>query len=80
MALARRAGCIACHSLDARVVGPSFREVASRYQGDANAAARLADKLRTGGSGVWGSVPMPAQAISPDDAAALLHWILGGAK
>jgi cytochrome c len=80
MALARRAGCIACHSLDARVVGPSFREVASRYQGDANAAARLADKLRTGGGGVWGSVPMPAQAISADDAAALLHWILGGAK
>jgi len=80
MALARRAGCIACHAVDARVVGPSFREVASRYRGDADAPARLVAKLRTGGSGVWGSVPMPPQQVSIAEAQAVLHWILDGAK
>jgi S-disulfanyl-L-cysteine oxidoreductase SoxD len=79
-ALARRAGCIACHAVDARVVGPSFREVAARYRDDAGAPARLAAKLRDGGTGAWGSAPMPAQSLSDADAQALLRWILDGAR
>ncbi|MEP7063473.1 MAG: c-type cytochrome [Betaproteobacteria bacterium] len=78
-ALARHAGCIACHAVDARVVGPSFREVAARYHDDAGAPARLVAKLRDGGSGAWGSVPMPAQSLPDADARALLRWILDGA-
>ena len=71
-------GCLGCHSLDSRVVGPSFREVAKKYSGDAGAPARLAAKVREGGQGVWGQVPMPpAAGLSSQDAQALLCWVLG---
>jgi cytochrome c551/c552 len=70
-------GCTACHALDKRVVGPSFREVAAKYSGDAGAAARLAAKIRTGGQGAWGSVPMPPNAaMSEGDAKTLAAWVL----
>ena len=70
--------CSGCHSLDRRVVGPSFREIAQRYAGDAGAAARLAAKVRRGGQGAWGQVPMPPAAGIPDpDLAKLLDWVLG---
>jgi cytochrome c551/c552 len=70
--------CGGCHSLDKRVVGPSFREIAQRYAGDAGAAARLAVKVRSGGQGAWGQVPMPAAAgIADPDLAMLLDWVLG---
>ena len=69
--------CAACHALDKRVVGPSFKEVASKYSGDAGAAARLATKIRAGGQGVWGNVPMPPNAgLSESDAGTLAAWIL----
>jgi cytochrome c551/c552 len=69
--------CSACHAADRRVVGPSFREVAQRYAGDPGAAARLAQKIRNGGQGAWGSVPMPpATAISDADLAKLVEWVL----
>ncbi len=80
MALARRAGCVACHTTDARIVGPSFHEIAAKYATVAGAAERLRAKLRDGGSGVWGNVPMPPQTADPNDLAALVGWILGGAK
>jgi cytochrome c len=80
MALARRSGCIACHTTDTRIVGPAFHEIASRYNDDAGAAARLVAKVRDGGGGVWGSVPMPAQPVPESDVAALVAWILGGSK
>jgi cytochrome c len=70
--------CSGCHALDRRVVGPSFREVAQRYAGDTGAAARLAAKIRGGGQGAWGAVPMPpAAAISDGDLARVVEWVLG---
>jgi cytochrome c len=70
--------CTACHAPDKRVVGPSFREVAAKYAGDAGAAARLAAKMRAGGQGTWGNVPMPPNAsLSETDATTLARWILG---
>jgi cytochrome c len=80
MALARRSGCVACHTTDTRIVGPAFHEIAARYRDDAGAAARLVAKVRDGGGGVWGSVPMPAQPVPEADVASLVAWILAGAK
>ena len=69
--------CVGCHALDARVVGPSFREVAKKYAGDASAAERLVRKIRAGGQGAWGSVPMPPNpGLSEADARALVDWVL----
>ena len=70
-------GCTACHNVDKKVVGPSFREVAAKYAGDASATARLAAKIRSGGQGVWGNVPMPPKAgLSAEDAKTLSDWVL----
>jgi len=70
-------GCTACHNVDKRVVGPSFKEVAAKYSGDARAAERLAAKIRTGGQGAWGNVPMPPNArLSEADAKTLAGWVL----
>jgi len=77
--LARTHGCVACHGIDNRIVGPSFREVADKYAGRAEAAAYLAGKIRAGGSGVWGAVPMPAQALGESDAEAIARWLADGA-
>jgi cytochrome c len=80
-ALARQSACMTCHDVDRTVVGPAFAAVARKYAGDEGAAARLARKIRSGGSGTWGSVPMPAQAqVQEADAMALARWILGGAR
>jgi S-disulfanyl-L-cysteine oxidoreductase SoxD len=80
MALARRSGCIACHTTDTRIVGPAFHEIAGRYRDDPAAAARLVAKVRAGGGGVWGSTPMPAQPVPDEDVKALVRWILAGAQ
>ena len=69
--------CSGCHALEKRVVGPSFREVARRYAGDAGAASRLAAKVRAGGQGAWGQVPMPPSAIPEAELSALIGWVLG---
>ncbi len=69
--------CVACHTLDKRVVGPSFREVAAKLAGDGGAAAMLAKKIREGGAGNWGNVPMPPHpAISESDLQQVVAWIL----
>ena len=69
--------CSGCHAVDKRVVGPSFNEVARRYSGDAGAAKKLAAKIRAGGQGAWGKVPMPPNAaIAEDDLKALVSWVL----
>jgi cytochrome c len=76
---ARNTGCIACHMADAKLVGPSWKEIAAKYKGDAKAPANLAARLRVGGTGVWGQVPMPAtpkERISDEDLAALVEWVL----
>jgi len=79
--LAKAAACTACHGVSERIVGPGFREVAAKYADDAAAAGRLTAKLKSGGSGAWGAIPMPAQRELKDaDARALVQWILGGAK
>lgn len=79
-ALTQKYGCVACHSVDKAIVGPAFRDVAHKYQGNATATAHLTQKIRQGGSGVWGSIPMPPQT-APSDAelAALVRWVLAGA-
>jgi cytochrome c551/c552 len=79
--LAKTAACTACHGVTEKLVGPGFREVATRYAGDAAAESRLIAKVRAGGTGAWGAVPMPAQPqIKESEARALVRWILGGAK
>ncbi len=79
--LARQKACLACHAVERRIVGPSLREVAARYQGQAGAEAKLVEKVRRGGSGIWGSIPMPPNPdLSEADAIVLVQWILAGAK
>ena len=78
--LAGRNGCLACHAADKRLVGPSFKEVAARYQGQSGVEARLLEKLKRGGSGIWGPLPMPPNPdLAEADARRLLQWVLGGA-
>ena len=79
--LAKAASCTACHGVTEKLVGPGFREVATRYAGDTAAESRLVAKVRNGGTGAWGGIPMPAQPqVKDSDARALVQWILGGAK
>lgn len=78
-AIIKKARCVACHAVDAKRVGPAYLEVAAKYKGDAAAPDRLFQKIRQGGSGVWGQVPMlphPADKISDDDLKAAVAWIL----
>ena len=76
--LAKSSGCLNCHAVDTKKVGPAFKDVAAKYKDDASAAGRLADKVRRGGSGNWGSLPMPPNAdLSQADLASLIHWVLG---
>lgn len=77
--LARKSNCLACHQIDKKLLGPSFHEVGAKYQTDAGAEPRLSEKVRKGGGGVWGAVPMPANAIREEDIRALVRWILSGA-
>ncbi len=76
--LAQAKNCLACHSMDNKVVGPGFKEVAAKYAGDKAAAATLATKIIAGGSGVWGAIPMPANPqVKEAEAKQLAVWILG---
>ena len=78
-ALARASGCTACHGATHKIVGPSFSEIRGRYANTAGAAQKLADRIRDGGSGSWGAVPMPPQPqVAQDEAKALVQWILAG--
>ena len=75
--LAKKHGCFACHTVDKKMVGPSYKDVAAKYRGDKGAEAKLVDKVKKGGAGVWGQVPMPPNAAAPDgDLRALVKWIL----
>lgn len=78
--LIQKYGCVACHSPDKKIVGPAFRSVAEKYKGDAGAEKRLHKKVREGGSGVWGTVPMPPQTAPTEaDLVAIIQWVLAGA-
>ncbi len=77
-ALAKKHACVACHVVKgAKTVGPAYVDVAKKYAGQKNAEAMLAEKVKKGGQGVWGQVPMPPNAAVPDaDIRALVKWIL----
>lgn len=77
-ALAKKHACVACHVVKgAKTVGPSYADVAKKYAGQKDAEAKLADKVKKGGTGVWGQIPMPANPNVPDaDVRALVKWIL----
>ncbi len=76
-ALAQKNGCMACHAVDKKIVGPSYKDVAAKYKDDPKAVEFLSGKVKNGGSGVWGQVPMPANAaLSDDDSKNLVEWIL----
>ena len=76
-ALMKKDGCAACHSVDKKIVGPSYVDVAAKYRGDKNAQAALEKKVKDGGAGVWGPVPMPPNAQVPaNDIKELVTWIL----
>ena len=75
--LAKKHACFACHTLDKKLVGPSYKDVAAKYRSDKGAAAKLAEKVKNGSQGVWGNVPMPPNSAVPDaDVKALVSWIL----
>jgi cytochrome c len=77
-ALAKKHNCMACHQIDKKLVGPAYKEVAKKYRGQKDIAAKLAEKVKKGGQGVWGPVPMPPNAAVPDaDIKSLVGWILG---
>ncbi len=76
-ALAKAKNCMSCHAIDKKVVGPSYKDVAKKYAGNASAAATLEAKVKKGGSGVWGTVPMPPNpAVSDADIKKLVAWVL----
>lgn len=77
MAMMQKDGCSACHAVDKKILGPSYQDVAAKYKGDKDALAKLTQKVKAGGSGTWGAVPMPPNAqVSDADIKALVSWIL----
>jgi cytochrome c len=79
MNIARKNACMGCHAVDRKLVGPSFQQIAGKYKGDAQAQARLETKVRDGGSGVWGVLPMPShQTMNGADIKTVVGWILAG--
>ena len=76
-ALMKKDGCVACHAVDKKVIGPAYQDVAAKYKGEKDAATKLADKVKKGGVGVWGQIPMPPNAqVSDADIKTLVGWIL----
>ena len=75
--LAKKNGCLACHGLDVKMVGPSWKDVGKKYAGDAQAEAKLVTKVRKGGKGVWGEVPMPPNVtVKEADVRTLVQYVL----
>jgi cytochrome c len=77
-ALAKKSGCLACHGVDKKILGPGFKDVAAKYKGDASAEGKLVTKVKVGGSGVWGPMPMPANSpqVKDADIQTIVKWIL----
>ncbi len=77
LALAQKSGCTACHSVDKKIVGPAYKDVAKKYAGDKTAEAKLITKVEKGGMGVWGQIPMPPNTqVKPEDVKKLVEWVL----
>ena len=76
-ALAKKHQCLACHQLDKKSVGPAYKDIAKKYKGQADAVAKLSAKVKKGGSGVWGPLPMAPNPAVPDaDIKTLVEWVL----
>lgn len=77
-ALAQKSGCLACHSVDKKVLGPSYKDVSAKYKGQKDAEAKLVEKVKKGGSGTWGPIPMPANSpqVKDEDIKTIVKWIL----
>jgi cytochrome c len=76
-ALATSKGCMACHQVATKVVGPAYKDVAAKYKGDAGALDTLVKKVKAGGVGVWGQIPMPPQVTATDDELkTIVEWVL----
>jgi cytochrome c len=75
--LAKSKNCLACHAADKKLIGPSYKDVAAKYASDKEAVTKLAAKIRGGGVGNWGQIPMPANPqVSADEAVALAKWVM----
>ena len=80
-AIVKKARCVACHAVDAKRVGPAYKEVAAKYKGDPAMVATLAAKIKAGGKGAWGAIPMPPNpSLADEEALGLVRWILSGAR
>lgn len=76
--LARKNGCMICHSIDQKLVGPAFKEIAAKYKKQKDASAMLGERVKKGSTGVWGQMPMPPNSqIADEDINTLVEWILG---
>jgi cytochrome c len=79
-ALAAKSACLACHAVDKKIVGPAYKDVAAKHQGQADALEKVAARIKSGGSGMYGPVPMPPQpALKDDELKLLAAWVLAGA-
>ena len=75
--LAKKSACTACHAIDKKLVGPAYKDVAAKYKGDAKAQAMLEDKVKKGGVGNWGQIPMPPNSgVKDEDVKTLVKWVL----
>ena len=75
--LAQKSACLACHQVDKKVVGPAYKDVAAKYKGDKTAEAKLIKKVKEGGKGVWGEIPMPPNPqVKDEDIKTLVKWVL----
>lgn len=76
--LLQKGGCLVCHSVDKKILGPAYKDVAAKYKGDKEAAEMLVKKVKAGGSGVWGPIPMPPNAgkLSDDEFKSVVEWVL----
>ncbi|WP_296224638.1 c-type cytochrome [Ralstonia sp. UBA689] len=78
--IANQNACMGCHAVDRKLVGPAYQDVAAKYKGDAGAQAKLIKKVREGGTGSWGQIPMPANLkIGDADLKTVIDWVLAGA-
>jgi cytochrome c len=77
MELAKKSGCLACHTVDTKLIGPAWKDVGKKYAGNKAAAGQLADKVKKGGTGVWGAIPMPPNtAVKDADIKTLVQFVL----
>ena len=80
LALVQKNNCMVCHNVDVKVVGPAFRDIAAKHGARPDAEAYLAAKIKSGGQGIWGAIPMPAQTLPDGEAKLIAQWLATGAK